>query len=188
MAITLSTIESKVRYLLGEFAQEQKDIFTYTSSSIFTLTEDNPILVSTVLKNDVELDSGDWSYSTSTNKVTISASLTTSDTVEIQYNYYPNYSSTEIQSYIQAALVHISAANYFTWAIQTSTIYPEPSLKEQDLIAMIAAILIEPDNRTMRFPDFSITAPSDMPTHEKVRKTISVFKHNSHGIFFLGSK
>lgn len=186
MAVTLSSIETLTRYLVGDFSRTQKDVFTHANSSVYTLTEDNPISVTVVLVNDVELASGDWSFSSSTGKVTITASLTSGDTIEIQYTHYSNFSSTEVQSFIHAAIGHISAANYYTWVIKSSTIYPEPSTKDQNLISMVASVLIEPDNKTLRLPDITINTPSDLPTHDKIRKIIAVCKHNTHGIFFLG--
>lgn len=186
MAVTLSSVESLTRYLIGDFSRTQKDFFTYNNDNVFTLTEDNPISVTTVLVNDSELASGDWSFDSSTGKVTITASLNSGDTVEIQYTYYSNYSSTEVQSFIQAAIGHISTANYYTWVVRNSTIYPEPNNKDQNLISMVASVLIEPDNKTLRLPDITINTPSDLPTHDKIRKVIAICKHNVHGIFFTG--
>jgi hypothetical protein len=173
---------------LGDIAKNKipGDIFTYTTSSIFTLTESNVISVSSVFKNDVELGSGDWSFDATTNKVTVSASLTNGDTIEIQYSYYPNYSASEIQNYVYAAIVHLSINHFYNFEIKSSIIYPDPNTDEKNLIAMVTSLLIEPDNKSYSLPDISIRVPSDLPLHEKIRKTIAVFKKTSgHGNFDL---
>lgn len=186
MAVTLTDIETKVRYLIGDNSTSMipGDIHTYGSSAVFTLTEDNVISVSTVLQNDVELGSSEWSFDSDTNKVTVSASLTSGDNMEIQYTYYPNYSSTEIQNYVQASLVHISANNIKDFIVKGSsdTIYPEPDDREINLISSITRLLIEPGNKSYRLPDFTINVPSDLPTDQKIKNVISGFKKNSHGI------
>ena len=117
MALTLTTLTTLVRYLLGDILTSMSpgDIFTYSTSSVFTLSETNISSVTTILKNDVELGSGDYTYDSDTNKVTISASLTSGDTIEIRYTYYPNYSDSEIQSYIYASIVHLSINNFYNF-------------------------------------------------------------------------
>jgi len=183
MSLTLTQIETKVRYLVDDSAIAFIDLFTYSTSAVFTLTESNGITITTVLQNDVALDSSEYSYSSTTNKLTITATLTSGDTIEIRYTAYSNYSSTEVQNYVQAALIHISACNYYTWIVEDSTIYPEPSDKDESLIVMITSLLIEPDNKSYRLPDVNVIIPKDLPTIDKIRKTISVYKGNTHGIF-----
>ena len=185
MSLTLSTVETGVRHIIGDNSITGTDIFTYTSSNVFTLTESNVNSVVRTYLNNVEMGDSELSYDSTTNKVTITLGLSSGDTVEIEYTYYPNYSSTEIQNYIQAALTHISICNYKTWVVENFTIYPEPSDSEENLIAMIAALLIKPDNKSYRLPDISVMVPKDLPLHDKIRKTISIFKRNSHGIFFI---
>jgi len=183
MSVTLTTIETLVRYLLDETAKTQLpgDIFTYGASSIFTLTETNPVSVSAVLVND-ESSGVSYTYESSTNKVTISSNLTSGDTVEIQYTYYPNYSSTEIQNYVRASIVHISVNGYYTFEIGSNdVIYPEPDENEKNLIALIAAIIIEPNNKTYRLPDITVQVPNPLSKEDMIRKAISVFKLGAGG-------
>jgi hypothetical protein len=187
MDYTLTEIETIVRQLLGDFSKTliPGDIFTYGTSSVFTLSESNPIAITKILVGDVEIGDSEYSFDNDT-KVTINKSMNSGDSVEIQYTYYPNYSSEEIQNYIKAAIVHISACNYTTFIVENSTIYPEPSREEENLIAIISSILIEPDNKSYSLPDITIRMPSDLPTNQKIRQTISSFKKNSHGTFFVG--
>jgi len=184
----LSEIETLVRYQLEDFSHTQipGDIFTYSSSSVFTLTESNPISVSTVLVNDVEIGSSNWSFDSDSNKITISAALTTGDTVEIQYTYYPKYSSTTIQNYTRSASIYLSIHNYYTFEIGTDgNFYPDIKDKEKNLLAFIAATLIEPRNESYVLPDIRVNVPGSLSTPDLIARAISVFKRNSHGVFDL---
>jgi len=183
MSVTLTTIETLTRYLLDETSKTQVpgDIFTYGSSKIFTLTESNPISVSDVLVND-ESSGVVYSFNSSRNKVTITSSLTSGDTIEIQYSYYANYSSSEIANYIRSAIVHLSVNGYYTFEIGTNqVIYPEPDENEKNLIALIAAILIEPNNKMYRLPDITIQVPNNLSKDDMIRKAIAIFKLSGGG-------
>ena len=187
MSISLTNIRTLVRYILNDVSTSMSpgDIFTYDTSAVFTLSETNIDTVSTVLQNDTELASGDWSYDSDTNKVTVSASLSANDTIEIQYTYYPNYSDTEINSYVRNAVAQLGIHNYRIFLVGTdSNIYPEPTENEKNLIAIIASILIKPDNKSYSLPDIRVTVPRDsLPTRDIIRKTIAIFKNNTHGNF-----
>ena len=181
MALILSTVETAVRYMIGDTSITGTDIFTYTISNVFTLTESNVNTVVRTYLNNVEMGASELAYDSTTNKVTVYLTMSSGDTVEIEYTYYPNYSSTEIQNYIQAALTHISICNYKDWVVAANTIYPEPTTREKNLITAITSTIIKPDNVSYRLPDVSVTLPKDLPTVDKIRKLISIFKRDSHG-------
>lgn len=179
---SLTDITAQVRYLINDLPKSGIDIFTYGSSAVFTLTECNPIAITDVSVNDTT--SGvSYSYNTSTHKVTLTSSLLSGDTVEVDYTFYQNYSDSEIQNYIYAATYHLSNNNYKKFYIESANyIYPDPHDREVHLIAAITALLINPDNKTVRLPDMTISVPKDLPTHDKISRMISIFKKNSHGI------
>ena len=185
MSVTLSSITTLVRYLIGDTSTSQSpgDMYTYDNSSVFTLTESNVSSVSAVYKNDVELESGTYSYDSTRGTVTVSASLSSGDTIEIRYSYYPNYSDTELQNYVQAAIIHLSLNNFYNYTISDDKIFPDPTPSEQRLIAIVTALLVEPDNKTYRLPDLTINVPKDLPLHDKIRKVIMRHKQNTHGTF-----
>ena len=184
----LSDIRTKVRSLIGDFSKSlvPGDIFTYVSSSVFTLTE-IAVSISTVLKNDAALaTSGAYTFSSSRNQLTITGSLTVGDTVEVQYSYFPNYTNTELDEYIKSSLTHLSANRYYTFLMDDNgEIHPDPRDTQIDLIAFITAIIIEPDNRTYRLPDLTINVPKSMPTNDLIRKAISIFKKDSTGVISI---
>ena len=185
--MVLNDIVNLVRYLIQDTSSTGSDLFTYTTSNVFTLTENNPIAISGVEINSVEIGDSSFSFDSTYNTVTVTSSLVSGDTARIIYTYYPNYSDTEISNYIRAAIIHLSVNNYYTWTVDTDyEIYPTPNDQEANLIAMVAAILIVPDNKTYRLPDISISVPStSLSTEVKIRNAIAIMKKNTHGVFFM---
>ena len=186
MSVTLTNLETKVRYLVGDNSITSTDIFTYANSNVFTLTEDNVISVEKVYLNNVDMGDSEFAYDSTTNKVTVNLTMLSGDTVQIEYTCYPNFSSTIIQAYIRAALIHISGNNYKDFIEEASYIFPEPNTREENLISLVASLLIEPDNKTYRLPDVSLVVPKDLPTNQKISRTIVLFKKDGHGVFFTG--
>ena len=126
-----TSIKAKLRNLVEENSETIVDLFTFNSSRVFTLTEENSPSITTVSVNDVAIgeSGGSWSYSSTTNKVTFSDdySLTSGDTVEVRYTAYPNYTDTELEGYIKSAIYHISIYGYTTFEVNSDDINPEPT-------------------------------------------------------------
>lgn len=184
--MSLSTIRAKIRSVINQGSKAGFDPFTYESSDIFTLSEDNIISVTDVLVNDVSVGSGNWTYSTSTNKVTIASgvAIIAGDSVQINYTYYPNYSNNELDDFIQAAISYIAINNYQTFEIDGDDINPEPTVAEENLIAVVAGILINPENKSFTVQELRVqVSTSSLSTQDKIAKIINSFKRNSHGIF-----
>jgi hypothetical protein len=169
---------------LGDNSTSGSYITTYETSNVFTLDESNVIAITDVYVNDAS--SGvTHSYSSTSNKVTISSSLTAGATIQIDYTYYPNYSNTELTGYIQAALINLSLNNYYTFKYDSTTdaIYPEPSDQQRNLIAVVTSLIIDKPINALRLSDITINFPSDEPLDAKISRAISHFKHDTHGIF-----
>ncbi len=186
--MSFATIRSKLRSLVQENAKAGKDIFTFDTSRIFTLGEENVVTVTDLLKNDVSVSQsgGTWSYSSSTNKVTISSlfSMTAGDTIQINYTHYPNYSDTELTGYISAAISWIAVCNYKTFQLDSDDINPEPTEAEENLIALVASMIIKPDNKSYHLQELRVLVPNtSVSLDEKIRRVIASFKRNTHGIF-----
>lgn len=182
----MDNIILKVRNLLGDILTTVSDIFTYENSKVFSLTENNVGTIADVYVNDT-ISGVTHTYNSTSNKVTISSSLTSGDSIKIEYTCYQNYSDSEIKAYIQSALVHLCINNYYNFEYDTTTeeIYPVPEMREENLIAIVTSLLISPDNRGIRLPDLTISIPNDLPTDQKISKTIARYKKDSHGIFEL---
>ena len=112
---TKSTVITLLRAILGDTLQTGRDIFQYTTSNVFVLTESNAQTISSVSVNDVS--SGvTYTYDSTYKKLTISSSLLTGDIVEVEYDYYSNFSDTELEGYIKHALSYISINKYADWS------------------------------------------------------------------------
>jgi len=183
----MNSIRAKIRQLLGDVSTIGSDVFTYGSSKVFTLSESNIISITAIFKNDVELSDSYFSFDSSTNKLTVVSSLNSGDIIEVKYTYYPNYSTTEITNYVQCALVHLSINNYYDFSYDSAddAIYPEVEPREENMIAIIAALLMTPENKSISLPDISIRVPNDLPINEKIRKMLVMFKHDTHGVFSI---
>jgi hypothetical protein len=182
--MSISTIISKVRNVIQENSITDSDIFIYDASSVFRLSDENVVAISHVYKNDVELsESANWSYSSLTNRITFICSLTSGDVLEVEYTKYPNYSDTEITSFIKLALYHLSVNSYSTFEVNSDDINPEPEEREENLIALITGVLIKPNNITYRLPDLSISPANKYSTEDMIRQVIASFKRDTSGIF-----
>jgi len=194
MEVTSDQIITKVRNLLGDILKDEIDIFTYGSSNVFTLTEDNIASIEAVLVNDVELGSGDYSYSSTTNKLAIDGSgvAVTGDTVEVRMSCYRNYSDNEITGAINASMVHISVAGYGNYELLDESgsgiiVSPEPEEKDANLIALIASIVLEPNNLSYKLPDLSVTVPNNSAVSQtlesQIKRIIASVKKLGQGYF-----
>ena len=110
-------------------------------------------------------------------------SLNADDVIQINFTYYNNYSNNELTDAIKYALVKLSA-NYSTFIFNNSVINPEPTVEEQNLIALVASILLKGDYRSIRLPDMSLLTNEKLSKDEQIDKLVMKFKHNS-GLFSL---
>lgn len=184
MSLTISNVITLLRYIINDTAQSGSDMFTYSNSSVFTLTEANVLSVTDVAVNDIT-SSVSYSYNSTLNKVTVSSSLTTSDNVEISYTYYNSYSDTELTNYIYNALAHLSINKYYDFQILNSTVYPEPTESEKNLIAIIASVLINPQNQSYRTPDLTVTVADKIPTFDRIKRIIAAYKKSPMGLITI---
>ena len=181
----ISDITTFVRQLAEDFSRTQApgDIFTYTTSAIFTLSEENVIAITDVFRNGTALTTSDWTFDSGTNKITITDSLIADDEILIQYTYY-KYSDTELNGYIRNALVFISVFGSCEedYELETDAIEPTPDNKTTDLIALIASILINPDWSSYKLPNVTVNYPKTMTKEAKIEELISKF-YRSNGVW-----
>ena len=185
--MTITDLAPVVRNLSQDFLQNQTpgDMYTFTSSYTFTISEPNAQAITGVYRNDSLVALANYAYNQTTQKLTITGlTFNAGDNIEIQYSFYPNYSNTEIEAYVRSAIVYLSVNNYYTFEVDdTDTFFPEVSEREKNLIALIASILIRPDNQNIRLPDISIVNAASIPTRDIVAKVIRMFKHDNAGMF-----
>lgn len=176
MLQTLETLRVKIRALITDLSKSGIETFTYTTSSIFTLAESNISTIDKVLKNNVELGTGDYSYDSTTNKLEITASLINNDVIEVDYTYY-KYSDAELTEWIRASLTWLSIFDTTCedYELENNDIYPTPDNQTLELIALIASILIKPNYSEYRLPNLTVRYPRTLSKEEKIEKLINRF-------------
>jgi hypothetical protein len=171
----------KVRALIEDFVQSSFEVFTYSTSPIFTLAEPNIQDVTKTLVNSNSLGSGEAStFDATTNKCTITGvTFSSGDIVEFDYTF-TKYNDSEILQYIRAACVWLSINDNSneTYKVRTNDgiIVPSPTPKDLDLICIIASILIKPNYIHYRMPNLAVNYPNKMTQEEKIRSIISQYK------------
>lgn len=189
---SITFIKRLVRSLLRDQLQtDGRKSYTYQGIAVFTLSDDFPDSSTiTVYKNGVALTSSDWSYSSTNNTVTISASLTTNDTILITYHYYDKYSDTEILNYVEASLAIFAEQGYeklFTLNTDRNAVVTyngvNPTLAEAYQIAIVASINIDPRNIDIRTKEFSISAEENKSKSELIAEAFQKFTGSFLGEF-----
>jgi len=171
------TIIDKIRGLINDSLEKGSDFYTYESRKIFTLTESNiSTSIPKLFKNGTEIaSSGNWSYSSVTNKITYTAALVVGDLIEITYTAYKKYSDTELIGYIKAAITYLSVYKYKTFTARNDIIFPTPSEAQENLIALIASIIILPSIKQYRTPEIAITFAENMSKEDKIDQAIGQY-------------
>lgn len=140
----LTELYTKVKAHCGDFGKSSYEIFEYTTINIFTIAQTN-ISITLVLING--MSSSDYTFDSATNKITITASgLSSTDKIEVDFTYN-KYSNSELKEYIRSALGYISiyAKDEKDMEIEDEAVYPTPSNAMEDLIAIVASIIIKPN-------------------------------------------
>lgn len=165
-----------------------RDSYEYDSDNKFTLSESFVNSTSIIVfQNGIQINSADFSYDADTNQVTISFvtsgfSLTINDIIVITYSYYKKYSDNEIQDFLTSALSYFAQHQYKkifeinedNEVVAINDINPEPN--EFYFIAIIAAILIDPENISIKIgTDFQLTANRDKSDQEQIALAFSQF-------------
>lgn len=174
----LVEIRGKIRTLVGDLGVVNTEVFEFTTSNIFTLCTENVTAINSVKINGNELGSGEtYSFNSTTNELTLTATLTSGDNIEVKFTSY-KFSETELDKYIEAGLVYISMFADNTdddWEIEDEEIYPTPNNKEEDLIALVASILIKPDYSSYKLSNVTVTYPRSMTKEERIVELVTRF-------------
>lgn len=176
----LVIIRQKIRALVEDFILKcTPELFIYSNSNIFKLCANNVTEIIQVLVNGNPLPSGDdFTFNSATNEVTVNTALSTGDQVEITYNC-TKWSDSELDEYIRAALVWLSIFSFCAdedFELEEDEIFPTPTNQEQDLIALVASILIKPDFSEYRLPNLTIKYPRTMTKEKRIEELISKFR------------
>jgi hypothetical protein len=118
-----------------------------------------------------------YSYSTTTGKLTLTGNVTVGDSFELTYSYYSKYSDNELRGNIKGALSYLSVEKYKTFAAKSDNIIiPTPNESEENLIAVIAAILIKGNVISYRTPELTVTFERGDSKEKMIKKFIRQFR------------
>lgn len=192
--VTTANIITMIRGFIQDYLKtDGHDAHQYDTDSSFQLSKDYVSEATIkVYKNGTLLTlTTDYVYNSSTNKVTITASLTKNDDIDITYSYYDKYSDTEILNFIRASLgyfVQHRYAKYF-YINENDEIVTKngvnPTVEEANIISLVTAINIDPKNITVKTRDFTISAEEVKSKSEQIRDVFSVWNRNFGDVYFL---
>lgn len=166
----MTSIIIKLRDILNDYLGTNEESQEYLSGDkVFALQY--PEISSTTLivkKNGTTWASSNYSYSATTNKITVTGTLVAGDVLTFSYSCYKKYTNTELQGRVRSALYFITAEQYRVFqAKPDNTIYPTPNDSEESLIAIVAAILINGNLSQYKTPEFTIIFDTDKVSVEK---------------------
>lgn len=182
-------------YIKDQARTDGRDAFEYESDNKFTLSERFPDATSIrVLKNGVEMDDADWFFNSDTNQVevdpvTSGVTLVSDDIILILYSFYKKFSDAEIEGYLSSALGYFAVHRYKKiFEIDDDVVVAEndldPEVKEIYFIALIASILIDPQNIKMSIPELSLSANRILSDQEQIKNAFTYFKRFVGNITF----
>lgn len=193
-----SDVKRLIRGLIKDTLRtDGQKAYGYDGDNKFTLPE--PFVSSAtinVYQNGTLLSEDDWSYSSSTNQVTISfttsgLSLTNGDVILITFSYYGKYSINEINDYLEASLTYFVQYRYekvFQMNDSDKIVTVNginPTVSELQFIAIIAAITIDPDNITIRTKEFTINGSTEKSKDDLIKDAFKNFTKNFGIINFV---
>jgi hypothetical protein len=180
----METIIEKIRNLINDNLKHNKvgDLWQFQGlSKVFTLENANVDKDSLIVYlNGTVWGEGNYSYNPDTEEVTVTEEtgeeLEVGDNLRATYDYYEKYSENELKGYIKAALSYLSVEKYETYTIETGEeLDPSPTEQEENLIALIASILITKSIKSYRTSEFTINFNENESTDEKMRRIINNF-------------
>lgn len=178
---TVSSVTTIIRGMINDLLKtDGRDSFIYESDSVFTISEDfiSSATIS-VFVNGTETSG--FTYDSDNNQVTITDSLTVNDTILIKYDFYMKYSDTEIQGFLNSSLSYFVLHQYKkTFEIDSNDEINAindyiPTTNELYFIAIIASILIDPQNIRINIPDLSLSAKRDKSDQDQIKEAFINF-------------
>lgn len=179
----MNTAINLTRDLIADNAKACKpDIFTYTGIAVFPLTEPNLDAATIVVyKNGIVYNSSHYSYNANTGRLTITG-LTAGEVIEVYYSAYKKYSDAELEGYVKSALYRISMYQYKDFILATGDAIvenitdEEPTIREYNLIAGVASILIDGKKKSYKTNEITITYTETDSIDTRISKLVEAYR------------
>lgn len=186
---TVSSLTTIIRGLIKDrIRNDGNDIAEYIGDNSFNVSEMFPDSTSFVVyQNGSVVDTQDYTYNADTNQIVIvfvtsGSAFNDDDLIRTTYNYYCKYSDTEIKGFLLSSLSYFVQHRYnkifdINSDDEIVTINGiQPTIEELYFIALIASILIDPQNITVKDGEFRITANRDTSDQEQISNAFRQFK------------
>jgi len=192
--VTTANILTMIRgFIRDNLKSNGRDSFQYDTDTSFQLSQDyvSSATITVYINGTLKTITSDYTYNSSTNKVTITASLTKNDDVDIAYSYYEKYSDTELLAFIKCNLgrfVEHRYSKYFYINDDGDVVTLDgfdPTVEEANVIALITSVDIDPKNITVRTRDFTITSEQNKSKAEQINEIFSRWMRAFGKIDFL---
>jgi len=145
----ISDLRTLLRTLIDDKAVYSNDEFTgYEDTKQFPLSYKNIIIDESGKVDEVTIDGvTTTAYTIDINRGWITFTVAPGTDVEIivKYRYYANFSDSEIDDYLEAAIGKIYLKGYETWTISSGEISDELNTGEKMLVCSIAGVIIDPN-------------------------------------------
>jgi len=173
----LDKIIERVRTLIEDTSRSDFEVFKYEGVSVFPLQENNVSDVNKVTKQGVPLGSGEYSYDSTYNEVTVTASMNEGDLIEVDYDF-TSHSDTELKNYINNAVVWLTVLQYkdFDFDIENECFFVTPDNAEMDLISLITSVLINQNFQSYKLPNKTVVYPQRKNLRDQMRQIVNDFK------------
>jgi len=178
---SITSLSSIIRGLIQDpLRTDGRQVFTYKTDNKFKLSKDY-VSSSTITVTINGISTSNFVYDSDTGYVTVTG-LTLNDIVIISYSYYKEYSDNEISGYITSSLSYFPMYQYIkTFYINEDDEVVainnyEPTTNELYFIAIIASILINPQNIHIKIPDLDISAKRDKSDQEQIEDAFLKFQ------------
>ena len=163
-----------LREILLDFDESYQEVFFYTTTNTFYLTEPIVVRVDKVTINDNELQTGEsFSFDSNDNSVTITGYTFEENDVIKVFAKKNKYNNQELRAFLKRALLYIGIG-YKNFDIDTADeLDPTPTSEEEKLIILVATILAEPSYTQYSLPTVTVKYAETMSLEEKINSIIN---------------
>jgi len=181
----------KLRNLVQDNLKSRNYSRTFYTSKIFLLEDANVIDPVIIERNGEEWESENYEYNHDTGKLVIhevstGEELVPGENLIISYSCYEKYSTSELETYIKNTFYYLSLFGYETFTLETGdTIAPEPTEVQENLIALVASILIKGTIKSYRTPEFTIQFSDNLSIEDKIKKLVDDFDKSYGNITYI---
>ena len=177
-------IRNKIRNIIQDNSKSSFETFIIEDGLSLPIAQDNVLSITNVTVQGTTIGSA-YSYDSENKIVTLESGTATTNDVAVVYFTYTKYSNTELDGFILSALSYLDIFTYPTSFLAESgntDLVPIPSIKEQNLIAMVASILIKPDFNQYQTSSVNVKYPRTMTKEKRIEDLIAKFKFSKVGI------